>query len=590
MSTMAFPDMKINIESIYVPLRLEDSKNQIITINKGATDIIINKYRRIKVIDNAGMGKSTVSKIIILDIIQRCLSTPIFIELRTCGKDASIFDHLSQCFSMPKEDYLKILDSENVFISLDGLDEVVPAYREKVVKEINNLSSMLPKSTILVTSRAIESTDDLEGYERFTIKKFNFNESLQLLAKLDTEKIVYSKLEAEIKTSKRELEPFLGVPLYVTLLFRAYLYKAEIPNRLHLFLNQIYEALYSGHDLKKEIGYKRPKISGLDSNQFQVVLRIFAFSCLKNGGKLEFTRDEAMATIDGLKKNIRGFDFSSSGFVTDLIETVQVFIEDGPVIRWSHKLLMEYFSALYVCYDMEDSSKAFKKMIGEKDGFSQYYNVLSICSEVKYASFRKIVTYAMLKDIQVSWRTAFDKMESLGIGQQEKSDYAALFINRDYVLIPASDSRIVLANLEKKRENPVNVIFEIAMDADFPDAGNRFRVARWSIKNLEKRAKRTFIVSVISSAEKHLDLILGKEPISFRNLVPAGGPKNFLEYEVDKIKLASLDASIDDLGFIMYCDPPYSTKERIGFIDIQSINRIVEEIEMDKAKGCSLEF
>ena len=66
---------------------------------------------------------------------------------------------------------------------------------------------------------------------------------------------------------------FLANPLLVSLLFKAFEYKQQVPFKKHVFYRQVYDALYHHHDLTKEPGFERKKHSGLDLEDFHRVLR-----------------------------------------------------------------------------------------------------------------------------------------------------------------------------------------------------------------------------------------------------------------------------------------------------------------------------
>ncbi len=59
-------------------------------------------------------------------------------------------------------------------------------------------------------------------------------------------------------------------------------------------------------DLTKELGYVREKHSKLDSTDFHQILRRLGFWCLKEGGRIEFTKDDLQIIIKEIaSKNTR---------------------------------------------------------------------------------------------------------------------------------------------------------------------------------------------------------------------------------------------------------------------------------------------
>lgn len=83
-NSLAFPNILKKVNDIYVPLTLStlDSReeNEYI-VHRG--DHFLNQFKNILIIDNAGMGKSTLMKKIVIDAIDYSNEIPIYIELRT---------------------------------------------------------------------------------------------------------------------------------------------------------------------------------------------------------------------------------------------------------------------------------------------------------------------------------------------------------------------------------------------------------------------------------------------------------------------------------------------------------------------------
>src|SRR5690606_10103407 len=95
-NVLVFPNQQIKIKDIYIPLSIKSSKDhtsqKINTFDKK----YIEKYNNILISDNAGMGKSTLTKWISLSLIEQSLSIPILIELK---KINSKHDILSEIFN-----------------------------------------------------------------------------------------------------------------------------------------------------------------------------------------------------------------------------------------------------------------------------------------------------------------------------------------------------------------------------------------------------------------------------------------------------------------------------------------------------------
>jgi hypothetical protein len=80
---------------------------------------------------------------------------------------------------------------------------------------------------------------------------------------------------------------------------------------------------------------------------------------LKDGGKIEFTKDDLQITLHNIISKTPGISASPSLFIQDLIETVPLFVKEGAIIRWSHKSLMEYFAAMFICAILKNAKKRY---------------------------------------------------------------------------------------------------------------------------------------------------------------------------------------------------------------------------------------
>ena len=92
------PDIeKKSLKTIYLPLTLKgfhsSNKNDIIILDKYDKESL-EKYNNILILDNAGMGKSTLMKFLFLEVVEKHIGIPFFIELRTLSSDKSIIDCL----------------------------------------------------------------------------------------------------------------------------------------------------------------------------------------------------------------------------------------------------------------------------------------------------------------------------------------------------------------------------------------------------------------------------------------------------------------------------------------------------------------
>lgn len=395
-NTIAFPNTPKKLEELYIPLKIKDEKDNEVVIDTEAD--IFKSSNKILVSDTAGMGKSTLSKRVFINIIQKQENIPVFIELRQLTKQP-LASQIASKFGVETKhpvDFLKQLPLVYLF---DGLDEVAVENKDYIIKEIRKFIDELGEPKILITSRLESYLSDFYDFTRFTITPLVEKEAFSLISKYDPKGDVSKTLISGIQSSSdRGLKEFLSTPLYVSLLFCAYRHKTVIPQKKHLFYSQVYEALFESHDLSKEISFVRPKHSNLDSSEFHLLLRRLGFWCLKNGGKIEFQKDQLEIIVQEIISTTCGINTSAVNFVKDLTTTVPLFVKEGSSLRWSHKSLMEYFSSMFICNDAKEKQQSLLLYFYQSNEWTSYKNIFELCADIDFTSLRSSVVKKVLEE------------------------------------------------------------------------------------------------------------------------------------------------------------------------------------------------
>lgn len=474
-NSLAFPNVLKKIKDIYEPLFLSslDSRDEnSIRISNG--NDFITMITHALIIDNAGMGKSTLMKKIVIDTIDKTELIPIYIELRSLS-DSPITNQIKELLGIELTESDDLIRNFPFAYFFDGVDEIPFDQKNNVLKRIRDFSDDFPSSKILITSRPDNSLLELHGFSRFRIKLLEIEQSYNLLRLYDansyslSNKLILSgKLISEIKSmrNKDSITEFLTTPLYVSLLFCAYKHKPIIPRRKDLFYSQVYEALFESHDLSKETGYVRGKMSGLDITDFSLLLRRLAFWCLKHNGRLEFSRAELEICILDIVSNIKGVQVKPIHFINDLITTVPLFVKEGSLYRWSHKSLMEYFSAEFICIDVKDKRDEILLKLFDSNSPSKYKNILELCADIDYSTFRRTVVKHCLERY-LNHFDIIDEIENLSSVDKEIWASVSFFTDIILRLTPYGSASLsdFVPDIEKRSKS---------LDSELPIYGNTF--------------------------------------------------------------------------------------------------------------------
>lgn len=404
-NTLVFKNNQMALKNIYVPLTLSIDKNtesENVKIN-GYPPKIVGKYQKILVTDTAGMGKSTLSKRMFLDIIDNGYGIPIFIELRRLSKERKIIFEIQQQLNSLSKEFtpqlmLEFIQMGGFIFFLDGYDEISLSEREEVTRDLQDFIAKASDNVYILTSRPEMALASFGDFQKMKIEPLKAKEAFELLRKYDNQGDTSKKLIDKLKSPEyRMIDDFLKNPLLVSLLFTAFDYKQTIPLKKHIFYRQVYDAHFDSHDLSKGDGYIHEKKSKLDIDDFDKVLRFIGFECIKQQ-KIEFSKDELLTIIEAAKKYCVGLTFNTSYVFDDLLKSVPLFCQDGNYYKWAHKSLQEYFAAQFIFKDVKDNQDQILSIIYNGNNIEKYYNMLDLYYDIDTFGFRKNILLPLLNE------------------------------------------------------------------------------------------------------------------------------------------------------------------------------------------------
>ena len=440
LNTLVLRNQQKNLKDLYIPLTIQKCvNNNRITerIDKYPVELV-KEYSKILITDTAGMGKSTLTKFLFLDVIENGHGIPIYIELRRLSKERTILREIKEQLNSLSKDFdsellLRFIQTGDFVFFLDGYDEIPFSEIKSVTSDIQDFISKANKNIFFMTSRPESSLSCFGDFQGFSIMELSNNEAYELLTKYDKNGDTSRKLIAELKTGRyKVVYEFLKNPLLVSLLFTAYEYKHMIPLKKHIFYRQVYDAYFEYHDLSKGDSFVHNKYSKLDSDDFNKVLRYIAYKSIQMQ-KVAFEKDILLKLIDDLKQFHPELHFSSSDFLKDIIVSVPVFCIDGNYYRWVHKSLQEYFAALFIYRDSNNQQAQILSTLYNSVNFERYINLLDLYSDIDYSGFRKNIVLAFCKEYVELYKKHYFKSDIL---KKEDIEYrlSYLFLHNTYMI------------------------------------------------------------------------------------------------------------------------------------------------------------
>ena len=386
LNTLVLRNRIKKLKDVYVPLTLvfEDNEgnSEYQKVDGFPKDFMV-KNSKLLITDTAGMGKSTIVKRMFLDVVDNAYGIPIFIELRRINEQNDLIEEIeTQISSLPQKFshqlLLELLMSGGFIFFFDGCDEIPIANRTFVMHEVETFVSKASLNTFIVTSRPDEVLNCFGSFSRASIKGLSRGESFQLLRKYDNNGPVSRKLVETLKNEKyKMITEFLENPLLVSLLFIAFDYKPTIPIKKHSFYRQVFDALFENHDLSKGDSYCHEKLSKLNSDDFEKILRRVGYEYQKKQ-QVEFLKQDILNIIGKAKDSYMKFTFANSDFLKDLLTSVPLFCQDGIYYKWAHKSLQEYYAALFISIDAKNGQGNILRSIYNSSNIQRYVNLLDL--------------------------------------------------------------------------------------------------------------------------------------------------------------------------------------------------------------------
>lgn len=400
----------VYLYDIYYPVNLVADGDIIIETNDIKNLFVSGNY--VTIIGDAGSGKSTLVKHLFLNSIKEKFAIPVLIELRylngTNGHlEEYICDQLFENKLSANEKILERLFEKGKFVFfLDGFDELNSDIRNHVIKGLNDFMSKYDENKFIVTSRPFSNIENLSIFRNLNVKKLDKNDINNFIdLQLKTEKELAEKIKASLKESKSSyIQSFLANPLLLTLYILTFQTYAEIPDKKYIFYRRVINALFSEHDSKTKLGYVREKLSQLNQEQFEEILKAFSYLSYFEE-HFDFDFDYLNNALKKIKQRKKDIDFDSSKFITDMKSAIALWTEDNGNYSFAHRSLQEYFAAAFIKnLNPVENERAYQKI---KDKFSvhnkplsEYQNFLSLLNEMDEINFYTHYYIPLLKELR----------------------------------------------------------------------------------------------------------------------------------------------------------------------------------------------
>jgi predicted NACHT family NTPase len=365
--TIFNPAEPILLDSFYVGLDLLIGRKRI----EGNIKSIMKYGRPLIVTGLAGSGKSTLLKFLFLETIKSKAKIPFFIELKNIKDSEKPFvENILMLFNdmnlgLPLENFLILLEKGEYILFFDGLDEISPALFDYVEQGIIDLKDKYYKSLFVVASRPNEVFQSWQKFSKADIEPLSKEKALMLLKNINYDTEIKERFIKDVKESLFDKhKSFLSNPLLLSIMLITYGQNADIPDKLTLFYQQAFEALFNKHDATKQ-GFKRNRYTTIPIDEFQKIISGLAIQSYIEH-KINFTKQEIINYLATSKKIIFVQDYKEELVLKDLLQSLCIIVQDGLFYTFTHRSFQEYFTAIFISTSEKDYRKKIINIIKDK--------------------------------------------------------------------------------------------------------------------------------------------------------------------------------------------------------------------------------
>jgi len=248
-----------------------------------------------------------------------------------------------------QKDIIAALQTKNLVLLLDGLDEIQSSVREAFDTDLEAFIKSYPGNMIIITSRPVNTFVAYSKFSVFDIQELTKKQALELINKLDfwdiTAKTNFMQaLDRNLYCSHYQ---FASNPLLLTIMLMTYSSFGEVPAKMHVFYSKAYETMARLHDASKG-SFKRPLHTKMTPEEFA---KLFAEFCARTY-RDEILEFDLRTFSSYMSKVLKGTYAESKGvlprdFLLDLTDNLCIMYREGEKYYFIHRSFQEYFAAVH---------------------------------------------------------------------------------------------------------------------------------------------------------------------------------------------------------------------------------------------------
>lgn len=405
--TLLNPNSPVDLLAMHATQRFKQQNNKY--DHYALVDYVKTGPNNIIITGTGGSGKSIFTKYLWLSLfIESDGRVPVFVELRNINSLHTsefleyIRHELTQgSSSISPKDFENDLKKGSYIIIADGFDEVFKEKRDAVKEQIVRISFEYPDVKIVVSGRP---DDDFASWNSFfvvDVQPMELDDVLELVTRCEFDEEIKRDFSKKVESGLFDThKSFLSNPLLSSMMLLTYQHNKEIPDRMHLFYEDAYLALFKRHDRNKPGGYHRKRNCSLREDEFK---RLFSYFCLLTyyDQKYEFRHQDCIRYIDAAKGIVK-LDLDSADFLEDIISSVCLMVRDGSEIFFTHRSFQEYFSAYCLAYSEFPQQRSLVSQFASRHNDQ----ILTLLNDMNHEKLRDLY----ILPVALKYKSSFSKV------------------------------------------------------------------------------------------------------------------------------------------------------------------------------------
>lgn len=326
-------------------------------------DEFIDKNQRTVVLGGPGAGKTTFLKYLALAYSDKAVFSktklkisylPVYLHLPSLPFGAiDLLDSISYRTQQrtdikAKGFYRRLLETGNIILLLDSLDEVPSDAKKETVDAISEFCKLYPKARVVISCRTADYHQIFDGFAEVEVARLSAAAVKTIISGwFNGEPLKAAKLLATLENDST-IASLTETPLLLSLLCIQYRNDLVLPNRKTELYRRCVDALLRDWDTSRNFR-RDTQYSNLSDDRKEMIFENIAG--LTSTGSIEYEFSEAMA-LEAVSDTIARFGLSAHDSKSILveIESHHGIVEkcSADLYQFSHGTMHEYFMARYI--------------------------------------------------------------------------------------------------------------------------------------------------------------------------------------------------------------------------------------------------